>query len=1185
MRYVVTHHQPTAAVDSIRGEFTASGTVSLAVAKVNRVELYNLTPEGLKRICDLEIWGQITNIAEIKREDKPSFILVTTDHPDPYLLSLAYRADPIPHLEVVHSTSLKARAGRIAEYCQCSIVHPSGRIAVTSAYTGSLKVTLFGEDGKGKDIDIRIREQNLLSFAFLPLASPTAPPTLALLHIDHNGNRHLLTRSLTHVPEPGSSKSIASMDVSEPTTHIADVALDDEKGDDQWEATTILPVPPVRPGGKAGVLVLGEGQARWFAVKEEVADPKGKRRSSSNANSPTHERSKGKNKLVTGRTEDCKVGLPWGRIVATCAVDEERMLCGDEYGKLYLLALFRRQADGPVTSIQYDPLGEVPSPSSITHLSSSYFYITSKCGDSQVISLLTTPTPSTCGPSYVSVVDTHLNIAPISDFVVTDPEKIGQQQIVTASGKMNTGSLRVVRSGVAFEELGIVDQVMNTRSIFPLRKNYDAEYDFYLLVSSLQHTVLYSMIGDEANPQFEEIDLKETGVVRNGPTLAAGNIKGDDIVVQVTSSGVVAIDLITLTQKYSWVPGAGAEIVAGSVNGERVIVGLKGGFMVHLIPDFVKFNIATDWRSPPSWGLTEVSCIALDPTLSDELKNYAAVGFWGTNAVKIFYVGDAEHKFEEMHLAEPIAPEDHLPVSTILTTFGANKKPHLLVGLGNGTISSYALKTELVLGQPAVRATDKKTFSLGTKPVILTACKDLVKEASIFACGDRPALLFLKNDRLTASPIKLRDIHAGSILHCPQFPASFIFASASSLLIGRIQEAQKIDVRTIALGLDTPIRLTYHKGLRAYGVVCQRKELINNRDTDRETYSSSFKLFDDITFEHINNFTARPDEQMMCVTTIPDSTEEEDSDFFVVGTYESTGAEEDISKGRILMFEEVRNRKLKLVVSYDVNGCVYAVTNVGANLAAAINGTVQIFSISRDNDDVRLQPLAKWSSAYIASSLISRGNTLIVGDAMRAVCLLRWTGAKLETVYHDYSSLWMQTLESIDEGGVIGAELNNNIITWRKEGKLERDGMWYFGEGINRFRKGSLSSSSASAGKGNLVFATNTGRIGIVASLDDELSMKLSNLERNIGSVIQGPGKIEHAKRRAPQATPGLPSVLTQHSQAIGFIDGDFVEQFLYLDPSSDEVRRILEGKNQYERLGMPYGEMVQTLEELQRLH
>jgi len=516
-----------------------------------------------------------------------------------------------------------------------------------------------------------------------------------------------------------------------------------------------------------------------------------------------------------------------------------------------------------------------------------------------------------------------------------------------------------------------------------------------------------------------------------------------------------------------------------------------------------------------------------------------------------------------------------------LTTFGANKKPHLLVGLGNGTISSYALKSELILGEPSVRATDKKSFSLGTKPVLLSACKDLVQEDSIFACGDRPALLFLKNDRLTASPIKLRDVYAGSVLHSAQFPSSFIFASVSSLLIGRIQEAQKIDVRTIPLGLDTPVRLSYHSGLRAYGVVCQRKEI--NRDSDRETYSSSFKLFDDITFEHINNFTARPDEQMMCVTTMPDSTGEEDSDFFVIGTYESTGAEEDISKGRILVFEEVPNRKLKLVVSYDVGGCVYAVTHVGANLAAAINGTVQVFSIHRDNDDVKLESVAKWTSAYIASSLVSRGNTLLVGDAMRAVAILRWTGAKLETVYHDYASLWMQTIESIDESGVIGSELNNNIVTWRREAKLERDGMWYLGEGINRFRKGSLSASSA--GKGNLIFCTNTGRIGLVASLDEDLSLSLSNLQRNISSVIQGPGKIDHAKRRAPQATPGLPSVLTQHSQAIGFIDGDFVEQFLYLDPHSEEVKRILEGKNQYERLGSGYGAVVQMLEELQRLH
>lgn len=59
-------------------------------------------------------------------------------------------------------------------------------------------------------------------------------------------------------------------------------------------------------------------------------------------------------------------------------------------------------------------------------------FIGSRLGDSQLIKLNKTPDEN---GSYVSVMETFTNLAPIVDMVVVDLERQGQGQLVTCSGK------------------------------------------------------------------------------------------------------------------------------------------------------------------------------------------------------------------------------------------------------------------------------------------------------------------------------------------------------------------------------------------------------------------------------------------------------------------------------------------------------------------------------------------------------------------------------------------------------------------------------------------------------------------------------------------------------------------------------------------------------------------------------
>jgi DNA damage-binding protein 1 len=60
----------------------------------------------------------------------------------------------------------------------------------------------------------------------------------------------------------------------------------------------------------------------------------------------------------------------------------------------------------------------------------------SRLGDSQLVKLNTSTDDS---GSYVTLMETFTNLAPISDMVVVDMDKQGQGQLITCSGMMLCG--------------------------------------------------------------------------------------------------------------------------------------------------------------------------------------------------------------------------------------------------------------------------------------------------------------------------------------------------------------------------------------------------------------------------------------------------------------------------------------------------------------------------------------------------------------------------------------------------------------------------------------------------------------------------------------------------------------------------------------------------------------------------
>lgn len=143
----------------------------------------------------------------------------------------------------------------------------------------------------------------------------------------------------------------------------------------------------------------------------------------------------------------------------------------------------------------------------------------------------------------------------------------------------------------------------------------------------------------------------------------------------------------------------------------------------------------------------EISALSVNPSRpsTPHSSNFVAVAFWGSNKVTILKLPALEP------IAEDAFPnEGHLPRSILLHSFEGGA-PHFLVGLADGGLVAYTLDEKTFL------PVDRKLFSLGTTPVVLTLCKHSNGEKSaVFACSNRPAIFFHANGRLQQSPLLLK---------------------------------------------------------------------------------------------------------------------------------------------------------------------------------------------------------------------------------------------------------------------------------------------------------------------------------------------------------------------------------------------------------------------------------------------
>lgn len=295
-------------------------------------------------------------------------------------------------------------------------------------------------------------------------------------------------------------------------------------------------------------------------------------------------------------------------------------------------------------------------------------------------------------------------------------------------------------------------------------------------------------------------------------------------------------------------------------------------------------------------------------------------------------------------------------------------------------------------------------------------------------------------------------------------------ATENTLLIGTIDEIQKLHIRTVPL-YESPRRIAYQEGTQTFGVITMRLDIqeqdgpIPTRPSAsttalNTTYSSnmpsvikpgssintqenqgfeievySLLIIDEHTFEVLHAHQFMMNEYALSI--ISAKLGEDPNPYYVVGTAFINPDEPEPKVGRLLLFYW-HDGKLQQVAEKEVKGAPYVLCEFNGKLLAGINSTVRLFEWTPQRE---FQNECTYFNTIIALYLKTKGDFILVGDLMRSMTLLAYKSMEgnFEEIARDYQPNWMTAVEILDDDTFLGAENNFNIFVCQKDRFVEND--------------------------------------------------------------------------------------------------------------------------------------------------
>lgn len=1121
--YIVTANRASAVNQSLTGNFTGPDDINLITAKLSRIEISKVTPAGLRPVQEIGVYGRIDALRLFRPPgtNKDLLFMLTSKYHVAILEAIEGSQPDTIDIITRRSGNIADPASRPADTGNIIIIDPSCRMIGMRLYEGLFKVIPIerSKSGELEAFNIRMEEVLVPDITFL---HGFQNPTIGFIYKDYTGTSHVKTYEVSlkekeFILGPWNKENVAN------------------------EAGLIIPVP--QPFGGAIVIAL-ESIVYINGDKERVVAP------------PLIKQSP---------------------IMCHAPIDKDRYLLGDLSGRLFMLVLEAseyRPSDSKldVNNIRLELLGEVSIPHCITYLDNAIVYIGSKMGDSQLIKILTEPDENGL---FIKICESFTNLGPITDMCLVDLEKQGQGQLVTCSGHLKDGSLRIIRNGIGINEHASMD-LPRIKGVWSLKIGPNQIKDNYLLLTFIEDSYLW-LCEDEGD--FDN-NIDEDGFDRSKRTAFSGNIAHNQI-IQVTREAIRLICAHTKQLNDIWtLPTNNGIYKVASNNDQVVCADGKKLYLFKILPKTLTLVKETELES-------EIACFDLRTQL-------LSVGFWFNMNIVIFSLPDITELYrEELN-------SDMLPRSIITAKFEDNY--YLLCALGDGSVYYFNLDLN------RVSLSNCKKVTLGTYETILRPFKSQ-STTSIFACSDRPAVIYSSNNKLVFSNVNLKEVNHMCSIDTNCYSDSLALVSDTDILFGTIDEIQKLHIKTIPL-YESPIKIAHQQSTQTFGLISSRKEshgLTPTRPSAStqahnksnalsmstgaakptglacdllEVETFSLLIINQHTFEVLHAHQFMPTEN--AVSILSSKLGESDEEYFIVGTAFVNSDEPEPKQGRLIVYKWTQDSNLQQIAELSIKGCPYSLCEFDGKFLAGVNASVNLIELNSRRD---LHIECSYVNATMALFLKRRGHLILMGDLMRSMSLFSYKPlqAHFEEVARDFNPAWMTEVEILDEETFLGADGSLNIFVCQRDSKtsneqdrqqMQQVGLFHLGDSLNVFHSGSLVVQHPSECivdvKRTTLFGTVEGVVGLILSIDAGLFEKLDQIQNSLCKIIKSVGKIDHKDWRAFQGNKSS-------QPALGFIDGDLVETFL--DLSRDRMDQVSQ------EVSMPVEELVKLIEELSRLH
>ncbi len=445
------------------------------------------------------------------------------------------------------------------------------------------------------------------------------------------------------------------------------------------------------------------------------------------------------------------------------------------------------------------------------------------------------------------------------------------------------------------------------------------------------------------------MQAKLKGFASRKSTLYCGNTVGSTL-VQVTPSSVRLVHSTSFKLLDKYRPGMSITAATGNLlqigivvtGGELICLEVDGGKLTVVSSAVLDQDVACLSFRPSSHSAAKGTAMEVDADpadLSALRSNLVAIGMWTDSTARLLALPTLQ-EVTRVHLGTETQTRDVLLVEL-------EEKLFLLLGLGDGHLITYEVDFSAAGGLPTLAG--KRKGVLGTHAITFKTFFN-TGELCVFASCDRPTVIYCRNGKLHFSAINLNKVEVSTMtpFHSELFPECVAMVSETSLLIGTIEDIQKIHIQSIPLG-EAPRRIAHSPAAGVYAV-CTEKTTMTERG---EESSCQVVFFEEGDMRRVGSFELDRLEQgisLMCGTFSPESIAASSSssssssapsvEYLVVGTAQVVNEELEPSRGRILVFEVDSDRRVVLVAERETKGAVFSLAMLQGKLAAGISSRV-----------------------------------------------------------------------------------------------------------------------------------------------------------------------------------------------------------------------------------------------------